>query len=76
MKRCAVTTTGTMVRARRGMICDSTAMSSPCMRSMCRTYTFDGDLTGANARLAIAGHVLAQASLTGTYTLNPRVQRG
>ena len=33
-----------------------------------------GDLTGANARLAIAGHVLAQASLTGTYTLNPRVQ--
>jgi Raf kinase inhibitor-like YbhB/YbcL family protein len=33
-----------------------------------------GDLTGANARLAIAGNVLAQASLTGTYTLNPRVQ--
>ena len=35
-----------------------------------------GDLTGANARLAIAGHVLAQASLTGTYTLNPRVRQG
>jgi Raf kinase inhibitor-like YbhB/YbcL family protein len=35
-----------------------------------------GDLTGANARLAIAGRVLAQASLTGTYTLNPRVQKG
>ena len=35
-----------------------------------------GDLTGANARLAIAGHVLAQASLTGTYTLNPRVWQG
>jgi phosphatidylethanolamine-binding protein (PEBP) family uncharacterized protein len=35
-----------------------------------------GDLTGANARMAIAGHVLAQASLTGTYTLNPRVQQG
>jgi hypothetical protein len=34
-----------------------------------------GDLTGANTRLAIAGRVLAQASLTGTYTLNPRVQR-
>ena len=33
-----------------------------------------GDLTGADARLAIADHVLAQASLTGTYTLNPRVQ--
>jgi Raf kinase inhibitor-like YbhB/YbcL family protein len=35
-----------------------------------------GDLTGANARLAIAGHVLAQASLTGTYTLNPNVRQG
>jgi Raf kinase inhibitor-like YbhB/YbcL family protein len=35
-----------------------------------------GDLTGANARLAIAGNVLAQASLTGTYTLNPRVRQG
>ena len=35
-----------------------------------------GDLTGANARLAIAGRVLAQASLTGTYTLNPRVRQG
>jgi Raf kinase inhibitor-like YbhB/YbcL family protein len=33
-----------------------------------------GDFTGANARLAIAGHVLAQASLTGTYTLDPRLQ--
>ena len=33
-----------------------------------------GDFTGANARLAIGGNVLAQASLTGTYTLNPRVQ--
>jgi Raf kinase inhibitor-like YbhB/YbcL family protein len=33
-----------------------------------------GDFTGGNARLAIAGHVLAQASLTGTYTLNPRLQ--
>ncbi len=34
-----------------------------------------GDLTGPNARQAIAGHILAQASLTGTYTLNPRVQQ-
>ena len=40
------------------------------------TLDVHGDLTGANARLAIAGHVLAQASLTGTYTLNPRVQQG
>jgi Raf kinase inhibitor-like YbhB/YbcL family protein len=34
-----------------------------------------GDLTGPNVRLAIADHILARASLTGTYTLNPRVQR-
>ena len=33
-----------------------------------------GDLTGANVRAALAGHVLAQAHLTGTYTLNPRLQ--
>ena len=31
----------------------------------------DGAFTGAQVREAIAGHVLAQASLTGTYTLNP-----
>ncbi len=35
-----------------------------------------GDPTGANAKLAIAGHVLAQAALTGTYTLNPRLKQG
>ena len=33
-----------------------------------------GDLTGANIRAALAGHVLAQAHLTGTYTLNPRLR--
>jgi len=33
-----------------------------------------GDLTGANVRSALAGHVLAQAPLTGTYTLNPRLR--
>lgn len=33
-----------------------------------------GDLTGANVRAALAGHVLAQAHLTGTYTLNPRLR--
>jgi hypothetical protein len=30
-----------------------------------------GDLTGPNVRGSIANHVLAEASLTGTYTLNP-----
>ena len=33
-----------------------------------------GDFSGAAAREAIAGHVLAEASLTGTYTLNPRLR--
>ncbi|MCB9762482.1 MAG: YbhB/YbcL family Raf kinase inhibitor-like protein [Alphaproteobacteria bacterium] len=30
-----------------------------------------GAFTGAEARAAMKGHVLAQASVTGTYTLNP-----
>jgi Raf kinase inhibitor-like YbhB/YbcL family protein len=34
----------------------------------------DGVFTGADARKAIAGHVLAQASVTGRYTLNPAVK--
>jgi Raf kinase inhibitor-like YbhB/YbcL family protein len=33
-----------------------------------------GDLTGANVRAALPGHVLAQAQLAGTYSLNPRVR--
>ena len=36
-----------------------------------RTLTFPGDLTGGEVRKALAGHVLAEATLTGTYTLNP-----
>jgi Raf kinase inhibitor-like YbhB/YbcL family protein len=32
-----------------------------------------GTLEGANVRAAMEGHVLAQASLTGKYTLNPRL---
>lgn len=35
----------------------------------------EGKLTGAQVRAALAGHVLAQASLTGTYSLNPAVSR-
>jgi Raf kinase inhibitor-like YbhB/YbcL family protein len=31
----------------------------------------DGRFGGAEVRAAMAGHILAQASLTGTYTLNP-----
>jgi Raf kinase inhibitor-like YbhB/YbcL family protein len=34
----------------------------------------DGELTPENVRAAIEGHVLAEATLTGTYTLNPRVK--
>jgi len=32
---------------------------------------FPDEFTGPDVQQAIAGHVLAQASLTGTYTLNP-----
>jgi hypothetical protein len=32
-----------------------------------------GKLTGANVRAALDGHVLAKASLTGIYTLNPHI---
>jgi Raf kinase inhibitor-like YbhB/YbcL family protein len=33
----------------------------------------EGSFTGAQVRAALEGHVLAQAMLTGTYTLNPRL---
>jgi len=33
----------------------------------------DGRFTGAEVRTAIEGHVLASASIAGTYTLNPRL---
>jgi Raf kinase inhibitor-like YbhB/YbcL family protein len=34
-----------------------------------------GDPTGANVRAALDGHVIARATLTGTYSLNPRLQK-
>jgi Raf kinase inhibitor-like YbhB/YbcL family protein len=34
-----------------------------------------GELTGANVRIALAGHVLAEAKLMGTYSLNPHLQK-
>jgi hypothetical protein len=34
----------------------------------------EGRFTGAEVRAAMAGHVLAEASLTGLYTLNPAVR--
>ena len=34
----------------------------------------EGRFGGAEVRAAIAGHVLAEASLTGTYTLNPALR--
>jgi Raf kinase inhibitor-like YbhB/YbcL family protein len=33
----------------------------------------DGSFTAAQVRQAIAGHILAEASITGLYTLNPAV---
>jgi Raf kinase inhibitor-like YbhB/YbcL family protein len=35
----------------------------------------DGRFGGAEVRTAIQGHILAQASLTGTYTLNPQLAK-
>jgi phosphatidylethanolamine-binding protein (PEBP) family uncharacterized protein len=32
-----------------------------------------GRFTGAQVQAALQGHVLDQASITGTYTLNPRL---
>ena len=34
----------------------------------------DGAFTGAQVRAAVEGHVLAEARLTGTYSLNPAVR--
>ena len=36
----------------------------------------EGAFTGAQVREAIAGHVLGQASITGSYTLNRRLGAG
>lgn len=36
--------------------------------------TVGGVFTGADVRKAMAGHILAQASVTGRYTLNPAVK--
>jgi hypothetical protein len=33
----------------------------------------EGDFTGARVRAALAGRVLAEATFSGTYTLNPRL---
>ncbi|QNI35544.1 YbhB/YbcL family Raf kinase inhibitor-like protein [Edaphobacter albus] len=35
----------------------------------------DGELTSENILAAIQGHVLSKASLTGKYSLNPRINR-
>ena len=34
---------------------------------------FEGEITAENVRAAMKGHVLAEATLTGTYSLNPKV---
>jgi len=34
----------------------------------------DGELTSENVLAAMTGHVLAEASVTGTYSLNPKVK--
>ena len=39
------------------------------------TLPGEGAFSGADVKRAMAGHVLAEASLTGIYTLNPRLAR-
>jgi phosphatidylethanolamine-binding protein (PEBP) family uncharacterized protein len=34
----------------------------------------DGSFTGEQVRAAITGHVLGQAVLSGTYTINPNAK--
>ena len=36
----------------------------------------EGELTGAAVRKALEGHVLAEAKIGGTYTLNPQLREG
>ena len=35
---------------------------------------FEGEVTAENVRAAMKGHVLGEATLTGTYSLNPKVK--
>ena len=39
------------------------------------TLPLDGHFGGPEVRSAMQGHILGQASLTGTYTLNPQLQK-
>ena len=39
-----------------------------------RKLSLEGSFSGPDARNAMAGHILAQATLTGVYTLNPTVK--
>lgn len=39
------------------------------------SLTVEAPLNGANVRAALTGHVLAEARLTGTYTLNPQLRQ-
>jgi phosphatidylethanolamine-binding protein (PEBP) family uncharacterized protein len=36
-------------------------------------FPLEGRFTGAEARLAIAGHIIDEAGIAGVYTLNPHM---
>jgi Raf kinase inhibitor-like YbhB/YbcL family protein len=69
----------------RGLYYGYDGPAPPWNDAMYHHYNFDlyaldvprldvaGDLTGAAVRAALEGHVLAEARLTGVYTLNPRL---
>ena len=73
-RRWPATTTATTGRARRGTMPSCTATSSRSTRWTSPRLEVPARFTGADVRKAMEGHVLAQAAVTGRYTLNPSVR--
>ena len=67
------TTTATTARARRGTTRSRIATCSRCTRSTLRGSRCRASSPAPTCARAMDGHVLAQASVTGRYTLNPAV---
>ena len=68
------TTSATTGRVRRGTTSACTTTCSRSTRSTCRNCRWALAFSGADARGAMRGHILAQAALTGVYSLNPSLR--
>ena len=68
---CGATTTVTMVPAPRGTMKSRITTSFTLYAVDLPQLPVEGKLTGAQVRAALTGHVLAEATLTGVYSLNP-----